>query len=108
GTHASQIISHHHLINGAETLIKGAKAHTSTPQCQRCWKWGHMTDACCCPATCCPICAGPHTEANHQSLAGEPCIHACPCLNCGNQHVANDWHCPYWHYHFNWTWLKEQ
>ncbi|KAF9441042.1 hypothetical protein P691DRAFT_766842 [Macrolepiota fuliginosa MF-IS2] len=40
-------------INLAEALIKGAKAHTV--------------------ATRCPICAGPHVEANHQSLAGCCC-----------------------------------
>ncbi|KAF9439884.1 hypothetical protein P691DRAFT_634185, partial [Macrolepiota fuliginosa MF-IS2] len=70
GTQASQLISCCLFINGAEALIKGAKAHTGTPQCHRCWKWGHTTDTCRCPVTCCPICAGPHVEANHQSLAG--------------------------------------
>ncbi|KAF9440408.1 hypothetical protein P691DRAFT_687774 [Macrolepiota fuliginosa MF-IS2] len=69
GTRASQLISHCLFLNNVEVLIKGAKAHTGMPQCQCCWKWGHTTDACCCPAIHCPICSGPHSRASHCSLA---------------------------------------
>ncbi|KAF9439943.1 hypothetical protein P691DRAFT_784182 [Macrolepiota fuliginosa MF-IS2] len=44
GTHASQLIGCHLFLNNAEVLIKGVKAHTSTPQCQQCWHWGHSTE----------------------------------------------------------------
>ncbi|KAF9440648.1 hypothetical protein P691DRAFT_651795, partial [Macrolepiota fuliginosa MF-IS2] len=113
GTRASLLIGRRLIVNGAEVLIKGAKAHTGTPQCCRCWKWGHTTDMCRRPAVCCPICIGPHTEANHRSIAGAhsmrpPCPHSRACINCGAQHAANSRRCPYWHHRFNRTWLKER
>ncbi|KAF9440825.1 hypothetical protein P691DRAFT_686323, partial [Macrolepiota fuliginosa MF-IS2] len=84
------------------------------PQCQQCWKWGHMTGTCCHPVICCPICSGPHSETNHHSIAeccrgnpkamppipptpaDAPCSHVCTCINCSNPHAANNQHCPYW------------
>ncbi|KAF9439852.1 hypothetical protein P691DRAFT_626615, partial [Macrolepiota fuliginosa MF-IS2] len=92
--------------------------------CQWCWKWGHTMGMCCCPAVHCPICSGPHMEANHCLITrcccrnpkatppipptptDVPCLHVHACINCGNPHAANNWHCPYWRHQFNWTWIK--
>ncbi|KAF9440660.1 hypothetical protein P691DRAFT_781684 [Macrolepiota fuliginosa MF-IS2] len=52
GTCTSQLISHCLFINRVEVLIKGAKAHTTIH---------------------CPICMGPHLEANHCSIVGCCC-----------------------------------
>ncbi|KAF9441500.1 hypothetical protein P691DRAFT_683705, partial [Macrolepiota fuliginosa MF-IS2] len=113
---ASSLIGQSLFLNGGQVIIKGAKAHTGTPQCQWCWKWGHMMGMCCHPAGHCPICSGPHIEANHHSItrcchsnpkatppipptpADAPCSHIHACINCGNPHAANNWHCPYWHH----------
>ncbi|KAF9441117.1 hypothetical protein P691DRAFT_617809, partial [Macrolepiota fuliginosa MF-IS2] len=126
GTRASQLISCRLFLNEAEVLIKGAKAHTGTPQCQRCWHWGHNTEVCHCPAICCPICTGPHSKASHCQLVGccrgnpkvsppipptpadMPCTHICSCINCGNKHAADDHHCPYWWHHFNRSWIRDR
>ncbi|KAF9440692.1 hypothetical protein P691DRAFT_625260, partial [Macrolepiota fuliginosa MF-IS2] len=90
-----------------------------------CWKWGHTTSTCHCLAIQCPICSGPHTQANHHSITGcchsnpkatppipptladVPCLHVRPCINCGNPHAANDQCCPYWCHRFNWAWIKD-
>ncbi|KAF9439977.1 hypothetical protein P691DRAFT_784047 [Macrolepiota fuliginosa MF-IS2] len=80
----SNFIVHWHyslLFNRGQVTIKGAKAHTGTPQCQQCWKWGHTTDV--------------------------PCSHVHACINCGNPHAANNQCCPYRHHQFNWTWIKD-
>ncbi|KAF9441440.1 Gag-like protein, partial [Macrolepiota fuliginosa MF-IS2] len=126
GTQASSLIGQSLFLNGGQVTIKGTKAHTRTPQCQRCWKWGHTTSTCCHPAIQCPICSGPHLEANHHliarccygnpkatppippTLADAPCLHVHACINCGNPHAANNWCCPYWCHQFNWTWIKDQ
>ncbi|KAF9440881.1 hypothetical protein P691DRAFT_767094 [Macrolepiota fuliginosa MF-IS2] len=46
GTLTSSLISRRCFLNGIDCLIKGAKAHTGSPQCQWCWKWGHPSDTC--------------------------------------------------------------
>ncbi|KAF9439944.1 hypothetical protein P691DRAFT_784181 [Macrolepiota fuliginosa MF-IS2] len=39
--------------------------------------------------------------------ADKPCPHVHTCINCGIPHAAMDWHCPYWHHHFNQAWIKD-
>ncbi|KAF9439625.1 hypothetical protein P691DRAFT_627609, partial [Macrolepiota fuliginosa MF-IS2] len=107
-----------------DCLIKGAKVHTGSPQCQWCWKWGHPSDACRRPAIHCPICAGPHHRDLHCTMSscckGNPkasppipptpadmaCPHVHSCINCSTQHAADNRCCPYWHHHFNCNWIK--
>ncbi|KAF9439500.1 Gag-like protein [Macrolepiota fuliginosa MF-IS2] len=116
GTLASSLISRQCFLNSIDCLIKGAKVHTGSPQCQQCWKWGHPSDACRCPAVRCPICVGPHHRDSHRSMSGLPsilptpvdmaCPHVCSCINCGAQHAADNRCCPYWCHHFNYNWIK--
>ncbi|KAF9439837.1 hypothetical protein P691DRAFT_627336, partial [Macrolepiota fuliginosa MF-IS2] len=126
GSRASALIGRTLFLNGGTVTIRGAKAHTGTPQCQRCWKWGHTTGTCRHPAIRCPTCSGLHTQANHRSIAGccrgnpkasppipptpadAPCSHVRPCINCSNPHAANDRRCPYWRHHFNRAWIKDR
>ncbi|KAF9442877.1 hypothetical protein P691DRAFT_639524, partial [Macrolepiota fuliginosa MF-IS2] len=123
GSRASTLIGHSLFINGGMVTIKGAKVHTGTPQRQQCWKWGHTMGMCHRPAICCPICSGPHSEANHHSIArcccgnpkatppipptpaDTPCLHVHACINCSNPHAANNQRCPYWCHQFNQTWI---
>ncbi|KAF9441437.1 hypothetical protein P691DRAFT_629173, partial [Macrolepiota fuliginosa MF-IS2] len=93
-------------LNSVNCLIKGAKVHTGSPQCQQCWKWGHPSNACRCPAVHCPICMGPHHRDSHHSISDMACPHVHSCINCGAQHAADDRHCPYWHHCFNHDWIK--
>ncbi|KAF9440762.1 hypothetical protein P691DRAFT_630798, partial [Macrolepiota fuliginosa MF-IS2] len=104
-------------------LIKGTKVHTGSPQCQQCWKWGHPSNACRCPAIHCPICAGPHHRNLHCSMSGcckgnlkasppipptpadMACPHVCSCINCSAQHAVDDRRCPYWCHCFNCNWI---
>ncbi|KAF9440407.1 hypothetical protein P691DRAFT_687776, partial [Macrolepiota fuliginosa MF-IS2] len=69
GIWAASVIRQHLFLNGGDCIIKGTKVHTSSPQCQQCWKWGHPTDACWHPALRCLICAGPHSRDLHHSMA---------------------------------------
>ncbi|KAF9439751.1 hypothetical protein P691DRAFT_768974 [Macrolepiota fuliginosa MF-IS2] len=38
GTQATAVIGQYLFLNGGDCIIKGTKAHTSSPQCQQCWK----------------------------------------------------------------------
>ncbi|KXN86164.1 hypothetical protein AN958_10466, partial [Leucoagaricus sp. SymC.cos] len=102
-----------------------AQSHAGVPVCQRCWRWGHSTRTCKSQAPRCPHCAGPHSEANHRSLAsccrgnptanppvpatmeGAPCPHTARCVNCSGEHSASDCKCPYWWHRFDREWLAQ-
>ncbi|KXN80846.1 hypothetical protein AN958_07171 [Leucoagaricus sp. SymC.cos] len=121
-----------HLINSsfqfgpASCPVWPAQSHAGVPVCQRCWHWGHSTRTCRSQVPRCPCCAGPHSEANHRSIAGccrgnptanppvpatmegAPCPHTACCVNCSGGHSASDCKCPYWRHHFNREWLAQR
>ncbi|KAJ3567968.1 hypothetical protein NP233_g6019 [Leucocoprinus birnbaumii] len=104
--------------------IRAARANPGTPQCQRCWRWGHTTNTWWFFAPRCPICSGPHCGENHRDHAacckakpkakppvavtppGEPCPHGAHCINCGKTHPSNDHQCPFWCHRFDRPWIE--
>jgi hypothetical protein len=105
--------------------ISPADKRVGVPQCTRCWRFGHRSDARACPfrACYCPICNGPHTLQFHRPLAacckgnpnakppvpptpeGVACSHGPRCVNCGRDHRSDDKSCPYWKSRFNAKWI---
>jgi hypothetical protein len=69
GTTSKHLIGSSFQFGVLSCIICVAKAHPSTPLCQCCWRWGHLTKACRLQAPHCPQCSGLHTEANHRQLA---------------------------------------
>jgi hypothetical protein len=46
GTTAKRLVSSSFQFGSSSCFIRMARAHPSTPLCQRCWRWGHSTKAC--------------------------------------------------------------
>jgi hypothetical protein len=108
GTTAKYLVGFSFQFGSSSCFIHVAWAHPSTLLCHRCWRWDHSTKACHSQALCCPQYSGPHTEANHHSLAGccqenpsanppQPatpegaqCPHTAHCVNCKGKHSAAD------------------
>jgi hypothetical protein len=126
GTTAKHLVGSSFQFGLSSCFIHTVRAHPGTPLCQCCWCWGHSTKACCSQAPCCLRCSGPHTKANHHSLAsccqgnpsvnppqpatpeGAQCPHTTHCVNCEGKHSAADRRCPYWQHHFDRAWLSSQ
>src|ERR1700724_1177356 len=98
---------------------------TGVPQCTRCWRFGHVSNAHACPfkTMTCPICRGPHSVDFHRALAtccrgnpkakvlipstldNEPCPHDAICVNCNGKHRADDRKCKFWAHRFDADWI---
>src|ERR1700724_16981 len=98
-----------------------ADKRSGVPQCNRCWRFGHVSTARACPfkTMTCPICRGPHSVDFHRTLAtccrgnpkakvpilptpeGEPCPHNAICVNCKGKHRADDRKCKFWAHRFD-------
>ncbi|KXN90281.1 hypothetical protein AN958_04437 [Leucoagaricus sp. SymC.cos] len=109
GTIVKCLINSSFQFGPASCPVQPAQSHAS----------GHSTRACKSQAPRCPQCAGPHSEANHHSLAscchsnptanppvpatmeGAPCPHTTHCVNCSGDHSASDQRCPYWQHCFD-------
>ena len=119
----SFMYGHHKLT------IRPADKRSGVPLCNRCWRFGHQSDARHCPfkGSACPICAGPHTEDFHRDLApcckgnpnakpepipptpeGQPCSHPARCVNCGKDHHADDKVCQFWRNRFDREWILKR
>jgi hypothetical protein len=65
GSFARGLIGQYILITSMNCRIASAKPYTGLLQCTWCLKWGHHYSQCRTLAVWCPLCTGPHTEANH-------------------------------------------
>ena len=109
----------HHLV------IAPAVKHVGVPQCNRCWRFGHPSNARICPlkGKLCPICGEIHSIEFHRALEtcchgqpkrnppipatpdGEPCSHDTRCINCSENHHSDDRICRYWKSRFKGDWI---
>jgi hypothetical protein len=114
GSFARGLIGQYIPIAGENCRIVGAKPHAGLIQCTRCLKWGHHYSRCRALALRCPLCSGPHTQANHTKCVAPTSVERRHCLNCasakrGNhQHAATDRKCPFWQHRFDRDWHKRQ
>jgi len=109
---------HHHL------RIMPAEKVSGLPLCQRCWRFGHRSDAKSCPfrGVFCARCGEPHRTENHRQFANcckanpkaDPpiaanteatCSHAPRCVNCGKAHRSDDPACKFWKSRFDHQWI---
>ena len=109
---------HHHL------RIMPAEKVTGLPLCQRCWRYGHRSDAKACPfrGVFCAHCGEPHRTENHRQFGScckanpkaQPpiaanteatCPHAPHCVNCGKAHRSDDVACKFWKSRFDHQWI---
>ncbi|KDR65295.1 hypothetical protein GALMADRAFT_82031 [Galerina marginata CBS 339.88] len=119
GYRARSLIGRTFMLGPHVLMIKESNRQAGVPQCQRCWKWGHVIQACKAQALRCPICSGPHMEEQHRdhaacckgslksnppipaTPAGEPCPHHHRCSNCKKEHSATSNKCMFWGLRFD-------
>jgi hypothetical protein len=114
GSYAKGLIGQYIPIAGINCRIAGAKPHAGLLQCTRCLKWGHHYSRCRTLAVRCPLCTGPHTEANHSNCVAPTSVERRRCLNCASakkskhDHASTDRKCPFWQHRFDHDWHKRQ
>ncbi|KAF7761138.1 hypothetical protein Agabi119p4_10547 [Agaricus bisporus var. burnettii] len=117
GSNARLYISKFVSIGGTNCQIKGARPHSGSVHCARCQRWGHHSDQCRAKCARCPLCSGPHSEANHLKCVDAKRVDVRQCANCTaakrpadkRSHSATDAKvCPFWKNRFDRAWLKRQ
>ncbi|KAF7773602.1 hypothetical protein Agabi119p4_5769 [Agaricus bisporus var. burnettii] len=117
GSNARLYISKFVSIGSTNCQIKGARPHSSSVHCARCQRWGHHSDQCRAKCARCPLCSGPHTEANHLKCINAKRVDVRQCANCTavkhpadkRSHSTTDSKvCPFWKNRFDCAWLKRQ
>jgi hypothetical protein len=114
GLKASSLIGKFIPIGGVNCRIVGAKPHSGSTFCTRCQRWGHHHSQCRSLGVRCPLCGGPHQQANHfTSVKPERALDR-RCVNCASskkpssKHAATDHKCPFWQNRFDRAWLARQ
>jgi hypothetical protein len=121
GSKAAQFIGKHVRIGNVNCRIAGAKPHPGSVACNRCLRWGHHANQCRSQSVRCPLCGGPHCEANHSTVVKEDRLLFRHCINCAaanrfrevpdkrnTTHPSTDLKCPFWKHRFDRDWLKRQ
>ncbi|KAF5377289.1 hypothetical protein D9615_006460 [Tricholomella constricta] len=124
GANLKQLVNKRLSFGGQICMIRPAEKRPGTPQCQRCWKWGHIDTRCSLNRNICAHCGGPHGLQYHRVLGScckakpkanppveathpdEDCPHPPKCVNCGGEHLANAKTCPYFRHRFEPEWIK--
>ncbi|EKM74370.1 hypothetical protein AGABI1DRAFT_48123, partial [Agaricus bisporus var. burnettii JB137-S8] len=113
GSNARLYISKFVSIGGTNCQIKGARPHSGSVHCARCQRWGHHSDQCRAKCARCPLCSGPHTEANHLKCVDAKRVDLRQCANCTaakrpadkRSHSSTDLKvCPFWKNRFDRAW----
>ena len=87
-------------IAGSQLEVLKFKANTTSTQCQKCQKIGHIIKFC--PSEdYCQICAAKHNTRQYTcnicNIKGVECAHTkLKCRNCGEKHRANSSQCLIW------------
>jgi len=115
GTSAKKFLGKYINISGINCRIAGAKPHSGSVLCTRCYRWGHHHSQCRREGVRCPLCGGPHREDSHASMVAADKVATRHCVNCTSSkrekrdHSAlNRQQCPFWTHCFNRDWLKKQ
>jgi hypothetical protein len=114
GRKAASLIGKFIPIGGINCRIVGAKPHSGSTFCTRCQRWGHHHSQCRSLGVRCPLCGGPHHQANHFSSVKPERALDRRCVNCASskkpssKHAATDHKCPFWQNRFDRAWLARQ
>jgi hypothetical protein len=115
GTSAKKFIGKFVNISGINCRIAGARPHSGSVLCTRCYRWGHHHSQCRREGIRCPLCGGPHREDSHNSMVAATKVEERHCVNCTSSrrekrsHSALDRHlCPFWAHRFDRNWLRKQ
>jgi hypothetical protein len=113
GANAAALIGKFIYFGGFSCRIVGAKPHPGSLQCTRCQKWGHHESKCRSQGVRCPLCGGPHREANHTTYVKvkqdeHHCVNCMSSKHAKNNHASTDRKCPFWQNRFDCDWLKRQ
>jgi hypothetical protein len=121
GSTAASLIGKHIRIGEVNCRIADAKPHPGSIVCTQCTWWGHHHSQCRSQSVCCPLCGGPHSEANHTVMVKVDRVDHRHCINCTSanrfrlsdkqrktSHASSDHKCLFWSNRFNRGWLKKQ
>ena len=126
GTKAKTILNRSFNFDWHIATIRGTTMNLGVPQCHNCWKWGYTTFACRAHGSRCQKCSRPHKLEHHRDLAwcckgnsktnpphletkkGEPCLHSFKCINCKEDHLADNYKCLFWKHRFNRDWHSKK
>jgi hypothetical protein len=113
GSTAASLIGKHIRIGKVNCRIAGAKPHPGSIVCTRCTRWGHHYSQCRSQSVRCPLCGGPHSEANHTAMVKVDRVDHRHCINCNSanrfrpsdkqrktSHASSDHKCPFWSFFF--------
>jgi len=119
------LVSHAFMYGKHCLAVAPTTKHVGVPQCNRCWRYGHPSNAwvCLLKGKLCPICREPHSVEYYRHLAscccgkpkqtppipatseGDPCPHDAKCINCREKHYADDRICSFWKSRFKSDWI---
>jgi len=123
---AKKIINQSFNIGSFIVTIRGVNMNPSALQCKNCWKWGHMTFACCFQGSQCIKYNSPHKTEYHyhfgwcykanfkinlsclETKQNEPSSHTFKYINCKGNYQANSNTCLFWHHYFNKEWYSKK
>ncbi|XP_006459854.1 hypothetical protein AGABI2DRAFT_68456, partial [Agaricus bisporus var. bisporus H97] len=135
GTSAKKFIGKFISVARKNCKILGARPHSGSVLCTRCYRWGHHSSQCRRLGVRCPLCGGPHREDSHSLMiigmadppprafeptpppptpSGTAIPRPRSCVNCSaagktkRDHSATDTSCPFWQNRFDRDWLRRQ
>jgi len=128
GLNMCSLVNHAFMYGKHRLVIAPAVKHIGVPQCNHCWRFGHLSNVRICPlkSKLCSICGETHSVEFHHALAtcccgqpkrnppilatpdGELCSHNARCINCGKNHCSDDCVCRYWKSRFKGDWIWRQ
>ncbi|KAF7770975.1 hypothetical protein Agabi119p4_6949 [Agaricus bisporus var. burnettii] len=114
GTSARKFIGKYISVARKNCKILGARPHSGSVLCTRCYRWGHHSSQCRRLGVRCPLCGGPHREDSHSLMVPDDKVAHRHCVNCTaskrekRDHSATDRACPFWKHWFDRDWLRKQ
>ncbi|EKM73323.1 hypothetical protein AGABI1DRAFT_48856 [Agaricus bisporus var. burnettii JB137-S8] len=114
GTSAKKFIGKFISVARKNCKILGARPHSGSVLCTRCYRWGHHSSQCRRLGVRCPLCGGPHREDSHSLMVPDDKVAHRHCVNCTaskrkeRSHSATDKACPFWKHRFDREWLRKQ
>ena len=126
GSKAKNIIKLQFNVSWYIYIVQSTNINLRVLQCKNCWWWGYSTFACQSHMARCIKYNSSHKTEHHQEIGwcckenkkttplrsatkeSNPCSYVFKCINCKGDHLANNYHYPYWKNHFNRDWHSKK